>query len=105
MGLRWEPPLVPPSITKFTEVAVEAERYAGKKILSIHGAADQLVPIAQGKEDLDAIQAVVGDGMEVWVVDGVGRAVTEDMVKRTGEWVWRWAMRSEEDLGQTKPKY
>jgi predicted esterase len=106
MGLRWEAPLVPPSIRKFTEVPVEAERYAGKKILSIHGASDELVPVRRGQEDLMAIQEVAKEGMELWIVDGVGHAVTADMVKRTGEWVWRWAL-SEESAGFTpaRPKY
>lgn len=105
MGLKWEAPLVPPSIRKFTEVPVEAERYVGKKILSIHGAADKLVPIQQGRKDLDEIQATIGDGLEVWIVDGVGHAVTAEMVKRTGEWVWKWAMSGEVQPQSAKPRY
>lgn len=107
MGLTWAPPLAPPSIQHLTDVPLEAERYTGKKILSIHGAADELVPIRQGQKDLDGIKALIGDGLEVWVVDGVGHAVTAEMVKRTGEWVWRWALseQSEQGVEETKSRY
>jgi len=67
--------------------------YRDKKILSIHGEKDTLVPIAQGRED---IQAVV-DGAEkgevvVWEQEGAGHVVTVEMVKKTAEWIWRWAV-------------
>jgi predicted esterase len=95
MGFPWAPPIIPPTAAALLDLPVAPERYAGKKILSVHGADDALVPYARGKVDLDAIQQEVGEGMEVWLVEGVGHRLTEEMTTRVAEWVWRWAVRAE----------
>lgn len=96
MGLKWESPLYPPSIRDILEAPLKADVYAGKKILSIHGGSDTLVPLSEGKADLDEIvqQAKPGD-VEVWVQEGVGHQVTEEMIRKTAEWVWKWAVKPE----------
>lgn len=92
MGLEWSPPLYPPSIKHLIDLPVDAERYKGKKILSIHGGADRLVPLKEGQKDLDDIKAVLGDDLEVVVVEGMGHMVSPEIVKLTGEWVWSHAL-------------
>lgn len=95
MGFPWEPPIIPPTAAALLDLPVSPERYDGKKILSVHGADDTLVPYARGKGDLDAIQERLGADMEVWVVDGVGHRLTEEMTTRVAEWVWRWAVQED----------
>ncbi|RSH95099.1 hypothetical protein EHS25_000185 [Saitozyma podzolica] len=95
MGLAWTPPLYPPSLRPLLEAPAPPNAYRGKKILSIHGADDTLVPIKEGQKDLDKIvkEAEQGD-VKVWVVEGKGHVVTGEMVTRTAEWVWRWALQA-----------
>ena len=64
---------------------------AGKKILSIHGANDTLVPIAQGRAALDKVMGVSTDS-EVWVQPGVGHVCSKEMVVKCSEWIWKWAL-------------
>lgn len=97
-GLEWGPPTYPPALRAVLETNLPPapSTYKGKKILSLHGGADTLVPYAQGKEDIDSAVAsaeIPGD-VEVFVEDGFGHAVTETMVRKTAEWIWRWTMKA-----------
>ena len=93
MGLKYEPPLYPPSLNRVLDVPFSPGPYAGKKILSLHGEVDRLVPYAQGKEDLDGIVAAGQPGdVEVWVQEGAGHVVTEAMIQRAAGWVVKWAV-------------
>jgi len=97
MGLDFAPPLYPPALRQILETPPPAGCFDGKKILSIHGASDTLVPFDQGAAHIAEIQRQVESGgkggvMEVWKKPGVGHAVTPDMLERTGEWVWRHAL-------------
>lgn len=88
----WGPPLYPPSLQAFFETPTPAGTYEGKKVLSIHGAADKLVPYAIGSENIERIAKEVksksGGKMEVVLMPGLGHVVVPEMVERTAEWVW-----------------
>ena len=97
MGLEFAPPLYPPSLKSILETPRRAGCYAGKKILSIHGSIDTLVPFDQGKLQIEAAQREIeeqGGKMEIWVKEAAGHVVTTDMVRRVGDWVWRFALSS-----------
>lgn len=97
LGFAFTPPIYPPSLRPVLEAPVPERAYYGKKILTIHGEVDTLVPYAQGKGDIDAVEQRVTKGeMEVWIQEGAGHVVTVEMVKRTAEWVWKWAMEKDE---------
>ncbi len=93
LGFSFTPPIYPPSLRPVLEAPVSDRAYYGKKILSIHGERDTLVPYSQGKVDIDEVlrRAMKGE-MEVWVQEGAGHVVTVEMVRKTAEWVWRWAL-------------
>ena len=70
-------------------------KFGGKKILTIHGAEDRLVPYEQGERDIKRIQGEVEEGggvMKVQVLAGLGHVVTVDMVKMTAEWIWKYCL-------------
>jgi len=70
-------------------------KFGEKRILTIHGGDDRLVPYDQGEEDIQRIQKEVeeGDGvMKVQVMPGLGHVVTVDMVKMTAEWIWKYCL-------------
>lgn len=94
----WSPPLSPPSLVQFFEQARKEGVWAGKRILTIHGGNDTLVPYPVGKEELDRIKREVESGgngqMRVEVMPGLGHVVTTDMVKMTAEWVWKYCLTS-----------
>ena len=105
MGLSFSPPLVPPTTLAYLDTPVSVEKYAGKRILSIHGKGDELVPYEQGREEIEAIRDHVngsrdgkdegqGDGgvMEVKVLKGAGHVLVPDMIPMVADWVWRWAL-------------
>lgn len=95
MSLEWAPPLYPPSLRPVLETPPPAGVFREKNILSIHGGDDTLVPFSQGREDIEAIRREVegsGGNMEVWVKEGAGHVVTGEMVRRVGEWIWRYSL-------------
>jgi predicted esterase len=67
--------------------------YAGKKILSIHGAEDELVPYRHGRAKIAEVQAAAPAGeVDVYVQDGRGHVCTPEMLRRASEWFWRWGL-------------
>lgn len=97
MGLDFAPPLYPPGLKHVLETPPPEGCFKGKKILSIHGASDTLVPYDQGKAHISDIKRQVergeaGGEMEVWLKNGAGHVVTTDMIERTGDWIWRHAL-------------
>jgi len=90
MGLAFAPPLYPPSLKPIFDDPVPPDAYRGKKILSLHGEVDTLVPIALGRAELDRIAQ--NDDVEVWAQPGAGHVVTVEMMDKAAEWIWRWAM-------------
>ncbi|WVQ81181.1 hypothetical protein IAT38_003303 [Cryptococcus sp. DSM 104549] len=97
--LPWEAPTYPPGLRPFFQGGKDGEGlegYEGKKILSLHGGADALVPIAQGRADLERIKSFVeGKGKGEVVVDvqeNVGHACTVEMLRKAAEWTWRWTL-------------
>ena len=96
LGFPFAPPIYPPALRPLFETSPPDGAYRGKKILSIHGEIDTLVPYSTGKDDIATILKRLPDGhMEVWVQEGVGHTITVEMVKRTAEWIWRWALANE----------
>jgi len=70
-------------------------KFGEKRILTIHGGDDRLVPYDQGEEDIKRIQNEVEEGggvMTVKVMDGLGHVVTVEMVKMTAEWIWKYCL-------------
>lgn len=93
----WTPPLIPPSMVPFFERSRTESRgkFIGKKILTIHGADDRLVPYDQGEGDIKWIQDEVEGSkgvMKVQIMEGLGHVVTVDMVKMTAEWIWKYCL-------------
>lgn len=67
--------------------------YAGKKILSIHGGLDALIPPSGAVDAFEAIKKEGNEGeMEMWVQEERGHVVTPEMTARVAEWIWRWGL-------------
>ena len=97
LNMSWTPPLVPPSIKEYFESVNNQGLvgFEGKRILTIHGSEDKLVPYDIGKSDIGEAQRLVEDSegvMKVQLMEGLGHVVTIDMVKMTAEWVWRYCL-------------
>jgi predicted esterase len=94
----WAPPLFPPSLQSFFGNARKEGVWAGKRILTIHGGEDTLVPYAIGREEIYRVkQEVESDDqgqLRVEVMPGLGHVVTIDMVKMTAEWIWKYCLTS-----------
>ncbi|KAK8844090.1 hypothetical protein IAR55_006884 [Kwoniella newhampshirensis] len=91
-GLQFQPPTYPTTVKPILEPAVDLSSYKGKRILTMHGKDDPLVPFARGKEDIERIkQSVEGEGgdgkVEVWLQDDTGHTCTVEMVKKTADWI------------------
>ncbi|ORY33053.1 hypothetical protein BCR39DRAFT_520946 [Naematelia encephala] len=91
-GLEFAPPLYPPSLRPLLEVPIPEGCYSGKKILSIHGGSDPVVPFELGRDDIMRVKEEFGGQLELFVQDGIGHAVTFEMLQKTAEWVWLWAL-------------
>jgi len=96
MGFKWGAPLYPPSLHDFFESPVPEGTYKGKKILTIHGEIDELVPYRVGGQEIERIQKEVkaspGGDMEIWIVEETGHVLTPKMVQRTADWVYQHSM-------------
>lgn len=93
LGLTWGPPLFPPSLASLLTSPRPEGVFRGKRILTIHGGSDKLVPYAVGAEEIESIKREVevgGEGgkVSVQVMEGLGHVVTPDMVKMAAEWIW-----------------
>ncbi|ADV23076.1 hypothetical protein CNBF2720 [Cryptococcus gattii WM276] len=103
-GLKWEPPVYPPSLKSFIEPVrnpvEEQQKYSGKKILSMHGKEDRLVPYGKGERDLRQIEKWVeedkskGGVCAIDVQDNVGHVCSIQMLKKAVEWTWMYALRA-----------
>ncbi|KAL1407506.1 hypothetical protein Q8F55_006939 [Vanrija albida] len=93
-GLQLAPPTFPASLRPWMERRATPGAYAGKKILTLHGAGDELVPYRHGQDDIRAVLAAAeaeGD-VEIWVQDGVGHICSPEMLGRAAQWFWRWGL-------------
>lgn len=87
------PSYYPESVRKWYETVVPASQYAGKKILALHGALDQIIPPDLNQPRIDEIKAACPPGeVEFWVQEGRGHVISPEMVAKAAEWVARWAM-------------
>lgn len=92
-GLKWGPPTYPTSLVPLIQAPPLGEGYVGKKICSIHGGLDELVPYRFGKEKIAAVQAAAPRGdVDVFVQEGRGHVCTPEMLCRASEWFWRWGL-------------
>ncbi|BEJ00229.1 hypothetical protein CcaverHIS631_0500860 [Cutaneotrichosporon cavernicola] len=72
-GLSWGPPTYPKSLVPLISAPAQPNAYQGKKILSIHGAEDQLVSYRYGSAKIAEIQSAAPAGdVEVFVQEGRG---------------------------------
>lgn len=92
-GLPFKPPTFPDSMRSYIESPTSEGAYEGKKILSIHGSLDELVPYRFGKDIIKGLIDKAPDGeVEVFVQDGKGHVCTPEMLRRASEWFWRWGL-------------
>ncbi len=82
----------PKSVAAYYESRPPADAYANKKILAIHGDQDRMLPPRLGQEafDLIASRAVSPYDVCQFIQDNKGHVVSQEMVGRLGEWLWRW---------------
>lgn len=67
--------------------------YRGKKILALHGGLDAMLPWKNGAEEWEKVVSEAGPGeAERWIDEGYGHVVSQEMVRRTAEWLWRWGL-------------
>lgn len=95
MGIPFAPPTYPPSLVNYISSPTPPEAYAGKKILSIHGELDELVPYRFGREVIAgmATRAPGMDGkVEAWVQPDRGHVCTPEMVVKAADWFWYWGL-------------
>lgn len=98
-GLALGPPTFPASLRPWMEKKAKPGAYDGKKILTLHGAGDELVPYRYGQEDIRAVLATAAPGdVEIWVQDGVGHICSPEMLGRTAQWFWRWGLSAPKEV-------
>lgn len=90
-GLAFAPPIYPSTLRPYIESPRPEGAYKGRKILSIHGEIDELVPYRFGKETIAEIQKAAPEGeVDVFVEQGKGHVCTPEMLRRAAAWFYRW---------------
>jgi len=86
----------PPTADKYFKPPTSLEGYLGKKILTLHGDLDNVLPQDIGQKHFEAVQAQEAPGhVEQWTQAGRGHVITPEMTQRTAEWLWRWGISPE----------
>ena len=97
-GIAFEPPYIPvsflscvhthdPAYTPYTK-ADASNPFAGKKVLVLSGADDQVVPWESSDEFVKNLEVGSSGVKKVIVYPGVGHACTDAMVKDASDFVW-----------------
>ncbi len=80
---------VDPIASDYTGNDPSTNPFIGKKILVLTGANDTLVPPAYTRPFVDALQVGPDGALEMVDQPGAGHEVTDEMIRRTGEWIWK----------------
>lgn len=81
------PRLLPAATVKYLCSPAPPGVYQGKKILSLHGELDQMIPPEFGDEAWKAIAPQLAAG-ERWWHERRGHVISEEMVQKTAQWFW-----------------
>ncbi|WRT69279.1 uncharacterized protein IL334_006263 [Kwoniella shivajii] len=114
MKIPFDPPTYPPSLLPLLEGDIDHSNYKGKKILTIHGGHDKLVPLDKGLKDIENVMNILnnqenanthgnarggdsgkelkGKG-EIWIDEFTGHAVSKEMVEKTAQWIWEYGLK------------
>ncbi|KAK4689374.1 hypothetical protein P7C73_g716, partial [Tremellales sp. Uapishka_1] len=95
LGLEFKAPVYPPSLQTVLERPIPEGTYRGKKILTLHGRDDPLVPYAKGEAEIEYVQADAKAGdVDIWVQEWTGHVCTPEMVQKAAQWIWKWGLSS-----------
>ncbi|WVQ93019.1 hypothetical protein IAU59_000082 [Kwoniella sp. CBS 9459] len=96
LSIPFKAPTYPPSLRPLLEGEVDHSSYRGKKILTLHGARDKLVPLDKGLVDIEEVLRVVngseGGKAELWSQDNAGHVCSDEMLRRTADWIWTYGL-------------
>lgn len=81
------PRLLPPHTKSYLTDPPPPGAYNGKRVLSLHGELDQMIPPEFGYAAWKGIAPQL-EVAEMWVQERRGHVVSEEMVRRTAEWFW-----------------
>ncbi|KAF8601524.1 alpha/beta-hydrolase [Ceratobasidium sp. AG-I] len=97
LGIPFAPPYLPNSLKRELERAQpKIDDFRDKDVLVLSGAEDTLVPYDEGgsKAFVDRLkEAGVCRTLDVWVQPGAEHECTEEMIKRTTEFIWAKGLR------------
>lgn len=89
--------IFPPGVRKHLEERPPPDAYRNKKILSIHGGLDFLMPYQRCIPVVEQIKTQSYPGqVHLWIDPDSGHRVSQDMVRRAAEWCWRWGLSTPE---------
>jgi predicted esterase len=94
--VKWVKSTDPASSTvDITSSSKDVNPFVDKRILVLSGGADKLVPWEASKDFVDAlyVDGRRGGIKQVFVQDGAGHEVTEEMTSRLAEFVWEFGLR------------
>lgn len=85
--------IYPPGVQNHLQERPATGAYRNKKILSMHGGLDFLMPVQRCIPIVDRIRADSYPGhVDLYIDPEVGHKVSQNMVKRAAEWCWRWGL-------------
>ncbi|KAJ9109202.1 hypothetical protein QFC21_000531 [Naganishia friedmannii] len=68
--------------------------YIGKQILILGGGDDKLVPPKFGEKIYEGLYVGEKGAKNMIIQEGVGHRLSEEMIERVGEWIWRYGLSS-----------
>jgi hypothetical protein len=86
-----------PISTKYESSDPKLNPFIHKRILVLTGSEDTLVPSKYTRPFYDGLNVGEDGAKEMVEQRGAGHEVTEEMIRRTGEWVWKYGLAEQRD--------
>ncbi|KAL1409370.1 hypothetical protein Q8F55_003352 [Vanrija albida] len=84
-------PVYTAQVRRYLETPSVPGVYKGKKILSIHGGKDDLLPLDKSQPYLDVvIRENQANEVMIWVDPEAGHKISPAMVTKSAWWLWKW---------------
>lgn len=85
--------IFPPTVRAYMEERPAPGVYRNKKILSVHGELDFLMPLERCRPIINQLARESYPGyVDLFVCPDSGHRVSQEMVRRCAEWCWRWGL-------------
>lgn len=91
-----------PCAADYTSQDPTVNPYIGKQILILGGANDKLVPPKFSQKMFEEMYVGEKGAKNMITQEGVGHALSNEMIERVGEWIWKYGLSGDDGSAPAK---